>query len=601
MFKQMSWSRIRLWSLSVILATLIVAAVPYQGGMLPASTPTLVQVWSGRIVSVVEDLSLRGSVLRVSVLGLKDLPVKIRTADGNWSIVGLTGSKSEFGEYMVEFAALSRGDYVIEPQGLGVSLPFYSNTTSYVTVEFAKGPVANPTATSSPSPAPPTPSATLIPTSIPRPTEMATFTPLPPTPTLTPIATSTSSPTITAAPPAALPVDVVYQGRTPAPLTMWSGRIAYTIRENVLGTGAIVVRVLGQVGLPVELKIGGFQAQAMTGSKPEYGSFACEFGGLGPGLYTISPQGLDSTVSVDLQQGEFVMVEFSPLTVPGISATATPAMMVALVVSTPIVQPTATWLSPSPTTPLATATLSPEVGVNVSLSNVFSPTEPVVMTSLKPIWKAQVTQRASGTGYGPASLVVRVLGARNLPVALRADGWQTSAETGTKLEYGDFACEFGGLTSGEYEIAPDGMELSHKLEIASGEFVLVDFFYETPKLPDVPALAIPAAGADDGGRVWSGRVFSQTIEAGNVVPGGTDWGTVVVQILDTETLAVEMRSADGWSAFTLTEIKPELEGSVAEFVRLSPGVYQVVPQGLGAWIQMNVVKGSHTWVEFASR
>ncbi len=189
------------------------------------------------------------------------------------------------------------------------------------------------------------------------------------------------------------------------------------------------------------------------------------------------------------------------------------------------------------------------------------------------------------------------MGARNLPVTLKAGGWQASARTGTKLEYGDFACEFGGLTSGEYEIMPDGLELSHKMEINPGEFVLVDFFYETPQLPDVPALAIPAAGSDDRGRTWSGRVLSQTIEPVST----TDWGAVTVQILDTETLAIEMRSADGWSAFTLTEIRPELEGSVAEFVRLSPGTYQVVPQGLGAWVQLNVVKGSRAWVEFASR
>ena len=587
MFEQKSWLKIRLWSVSVVLAILTVAAAPYQGGTPPPSTPTPAQVWNGRIVSVVEDLSLRGSVLRVSVQGIKDLPVKVRTIDGTWSAVGLTGSKSEFGEFMVEFAAISRGNYVIEPQGLDTSFPFYADTVSYVTVEFFKGPAINPTATPSPYPTQPSPTPTFVPTLTPRPTETATFAPLPPTPA--------SSPTVVFAPSTPLPIGVVYPDQTPAPRTVWSGRIAYTTRENARGPGAIAVRVLGQVGLTVELEIEGFRVQAKTGSKPEYGGSACEFGGLGPGRYTVSPLGLGSTVSVDLQQGEFAMVEFAPLTVPGVPPTATPSVIVAVVVSTPIVQPTATLPFPSPIA-LMTATLSPEARANIALSNPFSPPVSVVRTGLEPIWKARVTQRSSGTGYGPATLVVRVLGARNLPVTLKAGGWQASAKTGTKLEYGDFACEFGGLTSGEYEITPDGLELSHKVEINPEEFVLVDFFYEMPQLPDVPALAIPAAGSDDRGKAWSGRVVSQTIETGSIV----DWGAVAVQILDTETLAVEMRSADGWSAFTLTEIRPELEGSVAEFVRLSPGTYQVVPQGLGAWVQLSVVKGSRAWVEFAS-
>ena len=95
-----------------LLSVLAVALVMFAGtggiaqGRVPfALTPTPVEVWSGHIVSVTEDLSLRGSVLRVSVVGLIGLPVKVSTKDDNWSVTGLTGSKTEFGEYMVEFAA----------------------------------------------------------------------------------------------------------------------------------------------------------------------------------------------------------------------------------------------------------------------------------------------------------------------------------------------------------------------------------------------------------------------------------------------------------------------------------------------------------------
>ena len=66
-------------------------------------------------------------------------------------------------------------------------------------------------------------------------------------------------------------------------------------------------------------------------------------------------------------------------------------------------------------------------------------------------------------------------------------------------------------------------------------------------------------------------------------------------------LPVEVRSADGWSAFKLTEASDDYAGYVAEFSRLSPSIYQIVPQGLGAWIELNVEGGSQTRLEFASQ
>ncbi len=181
-------------------------------------------------------------------------------------------------------------------------------------------------------------------------------------------------------------------------------------------------------------------------------------------------------------------------------------------------------------------------------------------------------------------------------MTLKSDGWQTRASTGTKREHGEFACEFGGLPPGEYEINPDGMELSYRVEVGPSEFVLVDFAYTIPELPAIPTLAIPSEEWVSRGESWSGRVVSRTVD----VDSDKDWGSVLVEVPGLEGLPVELRSADGWSAFKLTEAKEGYDGFVSEFVRLSPGIYQVVPEGLGTWIELTVSEGSQTQIEFAS-
>jgi len=600
MAKKIGWLRGLLSVLAFALVMLAANGGIAQGRVLYALTPVPVEVWSGHIVSVVEDLSLRGSVLRVSVVGLKGLPVKVSTKDGNWSATGLTGSKTEFGEYTVEFAALSRGDYVVEPQGLGSSLPLYSNTRSYVTVEFTKGPAATMTSTPSISPSPtqalPTRTPSFTPT--PRPTPTFTFTPVPLAPTATPIPTSTSTEMLVSptAPPNAL-VAAVSARSTRA---LWSGRIAYTMGGYPRSPGTVVVRVLGQVGLPVELKLGSFRVQAVTGSKPEYGDFACEFGGLPAGVYTVNPQGIGSSVTVNLGHGQFAMVEFSPSAVAGASTSVpvAPTATKAVALSTPVVQPTPPSFSVLyPPARFVTSTPAVQAGAKLSVSGVMNPSFTVQRPASEPVWTARVTQRVPGAENGSATLVVRVLGARDLPVTLRSDGWQTRASTGTKREHGEFACEFGGLPSGEYEINPDGMELSYRVEIGPSEFVLVDFAYTIPELPAIPTLAIPSEEWVSRGESWSGRVVSRAVD----LHSDEAWGSILVEVLALEGLPVEVRSAGGWSAFKLTETKDGYDGFVSEFVRLSPGIYQVVPEGLGTWIELTVGEGSQTQIEFASR
>ncbi len=117
---------------------------------------------------------------------------------------------------------------------------------------------------------------------------------------------------------------VFAQGPTPAPLATpvatsqvrWRGRIV-SQTEGGGFMGGLVVQVAGVAGLPVEISTeGGWSATAVTGSKPEYGPFACEFAGLSPDNYYITPQGLGVSLWITLKEGETVTVEFTPSDAP---------------------------------------------------------------------------------------------------------------------------------------------------------------------------------------------------------------------------------------------------------------------------------------------
>jgi hypothetical protein len=93
---------------------------------------------------------------------------------------------------------------------------------------------------------------------------------------------------------------------------VWAGRV----KENVSGGGkrgyfaAIEVVVEGKKWLPVEIKAGGWSASELTGTKPACGGYCLEFGGLAPGTYVVTPQGLGVSVTVTVDEGGFAVVEF---------------------------------------------------------------------------------------------------------------------------------------------------------------------------------------------------------------------------------------------------------------------------------------------------
>jgi hypothetical protein len=73
---------------------------------------------------------------------------------------------------------------------------------------------------------------------------------------------------------------------------------------------------------------------------------------------------------------------------------------------------------------------------------------------------------------------VRAAGLKDHPVILRSGPWQSQPQlTGTKLELGEYATEFGGLSQGEYIVElVDLAEL--KVYLESGQFMLVEFRYD---------------------------------------------------------------------------------------------------------------------------
>lgn len=371
----------------------------------PSPTP----VWVGEITSQAVDLSLVGTVLRVSVEGIKGLPVKVSSGD-DWRAVGLTGTKSEYGDYVVEFAPLSQGYYTVEPMGLHTKLSFYADGKSYIFIRF------------SPQSATPTPTTvtTIVPTS--SPTSTPTLTPTLPPPT----------PTSTALPP---PTSVAAPMPTSKPPPLWQGNIVYQIKGPFYA--ALAVRIPGQKGLPVEIKSDGWRATAVTGTKPEYGDFACEFGGLSAGTYTITPLGLGTSLNVDFGQGGFALVEFVPRAAP-------PPL---LAFPTPV--------PPELTLPVTTAGAG---------------------------WAGYILLNTSGPeAKGDSSvIIVLVPGLKGLPVELRAGALSARAVTGAMPEYGSFGCGFSQLWPGTYQVIPEGLGVTLEVTMDGQGLAVVEF----RKLPE---------------------------------------------------------------------------------------------------------------------
>ena len=95
-----------------------------------------------------------GSIFRVKVEGIIDARIELRS--GDYLIVGLSGSKPEYGPYTAEFAPVTAGTWTVSVPSIGVSVAVEADNYNLAVIEFVQIPApeatraGQPTVTSTP-------------------------------------------------------------------------------------------------------------------------------------------------------------------------------------------------------------------------------------------------------------------------------------------------------------------------------------------------------------------------------------------------------------------------------------------------------------------
>jgi hypothetical protein len=233
------------------------------------------------------------SVVRIWVEDRPGVPVTIQSNLDRWAwqATGYSGSKPEYGPDALEFAPLPPISYTLSIPDLPFQFSFELPAGSVTEIVFAQ---SLPVPVMTPVPSPTLDSPTATPEITPSPT--ATFTP-------TPTSTFTPTPTPTPVP-------------TPTTVSGWHVRVA----ENVTVPGnwfaVIRVSVEERVGMPVRITIVSdeeddpWSVTCLTGTKPEYGPYYCEFSPLIPAEYIISLDEFDIATTVKMARGGVAVVIF---------------------------------------------------------------------------------------------------------------------------------------------------------------------------------------------------------------------------------------------------------------------------------------------------
>ena len=475
--------------------------------------------WQAEVTEQWTNMQLEGSVLRVAVQGKVGLPVTVHS-QGGYETVNFTGTKPEYGPFVAEFAPLSKGTYMIEPQGLGIVFEIWLDGKGYSRVDFRSLPCA------------PTSTATLRPstaTTTPRPAATATPTRVLPTPTL-----------------------------APQQATGWQSRIVQHLKHLPDSQWAtIAVRVIGRpAGQDVEIRSDAWSVIGKTGTKPEHGPDACEFGGLRTGTYRLTPVGLGVSREIGVELGDFVLVEFYKL------------------------------------------------GGGETITR----------------WVGSVVKNTSGsqsTAYTNSAIAVVVTGKPWYEVEIRSDGWSTTTQTSTKPDYGPDACEFAALRAGTYTITPKDLGASIQVTVDGWGWAMVRF--DPVKVPAPPPTSQPTQSVQPtrtstptptqpvqltrtatpsptpssqapaqpsptpAGSRWQGWVISNT--SSQEVEGGV-WSVIVVRVINYGGWPVNISTGGGWNSTCITGSKPEYGPDACEFGGLWASTYTLQP--VGADIQLEV-------------
>jgi hypothetical protein len=304
----------------------------------------------------------------------------------------------------------------------------------------------------------------------------------------------------------------------------------------------IVVRVIGRpAGQEVVIRSNSWSTSQKTGTKPEFGPDACEFGALQPATYTLLPTDLGASLPVAVERGDFVRIEFRP------------------------------------------------VGQGAGSAR----------------WVGSILRNTSGsqpTGHSNSAIAVIVAGKPWHPVEIRSDGWGTTAQTGFKPEYGPDACEFGGLRAGTYTVTPKDLGASVQVTVDGWGSALVRFDPvgvpappEPPRPGAPPPTAQPTPLPSAPATGWSGQVISNS--SGQQTGTGI-WSVIVVRVPQHPGTWVTITGGGGWSSSCVTGTKPEYGPSACEFGGLWPGIYTLRPEGADAQVTVQMDGLGMAVVEF---
>jgi hypothetical protein len=606
-----------------------VSAVGAQGGT------TL--VWEGRLISDISELSVGGTVIRVSVIGVVDLPIEISSAHGGWSTSLRSGTKPELGPYAAEVAGLSPGRYIIAPQGLGVTLTVEADGTDIIVVEFVQvqrraGPTPTPTAVSQWE------------------AEVLAIT--------TNMDLAGTVLRVSVVGQVGLPVEVSTDGGWSA--TGYTGTKPeygdYVAEFAALQRGTYVIRPQG-VDTEMRLFLDGKSyvfvefrrregytppptptpttAPQPARPAPTTTARATATAPVSTGTPSAAPSpaptpvtewtgevvsntsseaqaGYLSTIQVVVEGmkglpvdviaggwkataetgtkpecGDFCL-EFGGLS-PSLYTIAPRGLGASVDVvveggGLALVRFTSRLVMPAQ--PAQQATPAPSRAGATS-----SPTQPVRSPTVRPsptatvapqmVWAARTLWNTSGpapTGGFFSAIQVSVAGLKGLPVEIRSGAWSATDVTGSKPQCGEFCLEFGGLSGSTYVLTPQGLGINHTVTVDGEGFAVVEF-YQRP--------------AHAGPEVWAGRV------AENISGGGRRgyFAAIQVTVEGMKWLPVEIK-AGGWSVTEETGTKPACGGYCLEFGGLAPGTYVVTPKGLGVSVTVTVDEGGFARVEF---
>lgn len=299
----------------------------------PAPTVTPSGSWAGRVRATIP-VAGWSTILRIWVKDKFRTPVTISALSWNWQALSYTGTKLEYGFDALEFAPLPPGYYRVTVPEVAAKFDFYvpAGHITEVVFEPLAAPSPSPTATPTPTAtatrtASPTATATAaaIPsatstvspatTNTPSPSPTATATTVPSaTPTQLPTATNTPSPTPAAtatAPPSPSPTATAASSPTPG----WHVEL---VSNNLVSSNWFAVvraSVDGHLNWPVRITmlnngVPGWGTICLTGTKPEYGRYTCEFSPLIPATYLVSAIGTDTSITVQVAGGHVAVVAF---------------------------------------------------------------------------------------------------------------------------------------------------------------------------------------------------------------------------------------------------------------------------------------------------